>query len=323
MKLKFLTIFLLLTLIQGCELSGDLITGYIAYEATIPTENAQIKAYFCQNTSCSQKFVNIINNAKEFVYCAIYDLEEESIIDAINNATVEVKVVLEEKNYIELEQNTRPDTNSALMHNKFCVTDKEIITGSFNPTENGEHYNDNNIIVSNSYYLRKNYIKEFNELYEDIDRLTPHKKIIINNTNVENLFCPEDNCEDRVVELLTQSKSSIKFMTFSFTSDQIGDIIATKAEDGFEVYGIFEKRGYNSRYGEMEKIASAGGLVIFDNNPKTMHHKVFIIDDEIVITGSYNPTNNGNKNNDENVLIIHDTKIAKQYVNEFNRIYNN
>jgi len=53
-----------------------------------------------------------------------------------------------------------------------------------------------------------------------------------------------------------------------------------------------------------------------------MHHKVFIIDNETVATGSYNPTESGNSRNDENLLIIHDKEIASAYLEEFQRIFN-
>ncbi len=52
-----------------------------------------------------------------------------------------------------------------------------------------------------------------------------------------------------------------------------------------------------------------------------MHHKVFIVDEKIVVTGSFNPTNNGDKNNDENVVIIEDSAIAEMFVQEFWRVY--
>ena len=51
-----------------------------------------------------------------------------------------------------------------------------------------------------------------------------------------------------------------------------------------------------------------------------MHHKVFIIDNRTVITGSFNPTKNGDTRNDENILIIHDEKIAGKYLEEFNEL---
>jgi phosphatidylserine/phosphatidylglycerophosphate/cardiolipin synthase-like enzyme len=53
-----------------------------------------------------------------------------------------------------------------------------------------------------------------------------------------------------------------------------------------------------------------------------MHHKVIIIDDEILITGSYNFSNSAENKNDENTLIIHDKTIAGLYLEEFWRVYN-
>jgi phosphatidylserine/phosphatidylglycerophosphate/cardiolipin synthase-like enzyme len=60
--------------------------------------------------------------------------------------------------------------------------------------------------------------------------------------------------------------------------------------------------------------------VLKDGNNQTMHQKVFIIDRETVITGSMNPTGNGDKHNDENVLIIHDPLIAEKFMEEYGRV---
>ena len=61
--------------------------------------------------------------------------------------------------------------------------------------------------------------------------------------------------------------------------------------------------------------------MIIDKNPNFMHHKIFIVDD-IVVLGSYNPTSSGNKENDENVLIIYDASVADKFLNEFDYIWN-
>jgi len=58
-----------------------------------------------------------------------------------------------------------------------------------------------------------------------------------------------------------------------------------------------------------------------DSNKYNMHHKVFIIDNETVVTGSYNPTSSGDEKNDENILIIHDKGIAKKFLDEFDRVW--
>ncbi|MFH1064425.1 MAG: phospholipase D-like domain-containing protein [Candidatus Woesearchaeota archaeon] len=52
-----------------------------------------------------------------------------------------------------------------------------------------------------------------------------------------------------------------------------------------------------------------------------MHHKVFIIDEKVVVTGSFNPSSNADKNNDENLLIIHDPIVAAEFLEEFERVW--
>jgi phosphatidylserine/phosphatidylglycerophosphate/cardiolipin synthase-like enzyme len=51
-----------------------------------------------------------------------------------------------------------------------------------------------------------------------------------------------------------------------------------------------------------------------------MHHKVIIIDNSIVVTGSFNFTKSADTANDDNVLVIYDPAVAQQYLDEFNRM---
>lgn len=52
-----------------------------------------------------------------------------------------------------------------------------------------------------------------------------------------------------------------------------------------------------------------------------MHNKFCVIDDEVIITGSYNWTVRADLENDENLLIIHSREIAKKYKEEFERLW--
>ena len=55
--------------------------------------------------------------------------------------------------------------------------------------------------------------------------------------------------------------------------------------------------------------------------PELMHQKFCIIDDEIVITGSFNWTNRAEKRNDEDILVHkNDNKIAANYVGRFDEL---
>ena len=108
-------------------------------------------------------------------------------------------------------------------------------------------------------------------------------------------------------------------MTFSFTHDGIGNIVIRKSAEGVDVEGVFETTQINP-YSEFHKMEAAGIEVFLDGNPNAMHHKVFIIDEKVVVTGSFNPSNNGDYHNDENIVIIEDEGIAKEFVEEYYKI---
>jgi phosphatidylserine/phosphatidylglycerophosphate/cardiolipin synthase-like enzyme len=88
------------------------------------------------------------------------------------------------------------------------------------------------------------------------------------------------------------------------------------------VSGVFETTQVASNLGtEFDRLKEAGLDVRLDGNRNSMHHKVIVIDGEIVITGSYNFSNNAEKRNDENVLILHSSEIAGLYLSEFERVW--
>jgi competence ComEA-like helix-hairpin-helix protein len=54
-----------------------------------------------------------------------------------------------------------------------------------------------------------------------------------------------------------------------------------------------------------------------------MHNKFAVIDNKMVITGSYNWTASAGERNNENLLVIDDKNIIKEYQNQFNILWNN
>jgi phosphatidylserine/phosphatidylglycerophosphate/cardiolipin synthase-like enzyme len=283
--------------------------------ADIPSETSQdIEVFFCPQHNCNEIITETIAAATK-VDCAFFDLNLEEVIQVLKEKNA--RVIMDNTNIEDLP--FKSDTRSAFMHNKFCILDDKVVTGSTNPTIRGTTTNNNNLLIIRSKLLTKNYEDEFNAMWNDDfgrDGQVQHPIISLNNKKVENYFCPEDECEAQVLKTLDKANTSVHFMTFSFTSDLIGDKLLELNNKGMQISGVFEK-SQKSKYSEFEKLRRADINVLWDSNPATMHHKVFIIDKEIVITGSYNPTNNGNKNNDENILIIHDKEIATKFLNEF------
>jgi len=283
------------------------LTLLLLTSCSIPEEQGTIEVHFCPN--CEEILTKTLNQSN--VKCAFYDYD-------LNLLKQDAKLIMDNDNCID---KAKCDKSSKLMHNKFCIINNIVLTGSTNPTYNGVNKNNNNLIIINSTYLAKNYNDEFNEMWDNTfhkGKETKYQKIIFNNFLIENYFCPDDNCEEKVINTLNQAKESIYFMTFSFTSDKIGDLLI-ELNNEIQIKGIFDNT-QQSKWSEEKKMQHMN--IKFDNNkPGKMHHKVFIIDNKTVITGSYNPTKNGNENNDENILIIHNENITKEFVEEFKRLW--
>jgi len=338
MSWKLLSFVLIVILLLLFFLSPS-ITGNIARKQ-IPVENGSFHTLFCQTDDCAAAMLDTIGNATE-VKCAFYDLDFELLKELLDEKDAEVMVF--EDNYDGFGTEI-PARHGGLMHDKFCVLDAgtaraRVITGSTNPTMNGFTKNDNNLVIVEGEYLAQNYLDEWDELAgKKRERKVEYP--LINHTDtltnssflIENYFCPEDcdsepsaslrggDAPKRVIDILDGAKESIYFMTFSFTLDDIGDLLIEKHEDGLKVEGVFEKR-QESQYSEYEKLKDAGMDVHLDGNSATMHHKVFIVDESTVLTGSWNPSKSGTTRNDENVLIIHNQGIAQAFSGEFSRVW--
>lgn len=310
--IKIVMLLALLTFLSGCA----------AQKNVLPVENGTIEVLFSKQDDCGSKLEKLITSSKK-VRAALYDLDSQKLMKALIDQRAEL--IIDEDQYSGIGQKI---SGAGLMHNKFWVfyniTGKDYIaTGSLNPTQNDLLKNDNNLVIVSSEYLKKNYEAEFEELRNNWkDKPTIYKKIIFNGKLLENYFCPEDSCEDKILDALKKARKNIYFMTFSFTSDNIGEYIISR-KDELDIKGVFDESQYKSQkqYSEYEKMLDKGLDVRLDGNPSKMHHKVFIIDREVVITGSYNPTGAGNTRNDENILIIHDQTTADFFIKEFERVW--
>ena len=281
-----------------------------------------------------------IRQARLSVDAAIYHLNLWSIRDALINAHesgVVVRVVAESDNFdeveiVELQQagiQILGDRRESFMHNKFVIIDKaEVWTGSMNFTINGAYQNNNNLLQIRSSRIAENYRNEFDEMFiydmfgDNVIANTPHPQVEINNILIETFFSPDDNTEEKILAYIEAAQESIKFMVYSFTSDKIAAAMIEKSRQGVLVSGVLEEGQYYANQGtEYDRLLAAGLDVRLDGNRNNMHHKVLIIDDQILVVGSYNFSRNAEVYNDENTLIIHDAGIAELYLQEFDRIF--
>ncbi len=312
----------------------------------LPPTEAWYKVYFTAPGSepIDKGFEEFIRSARFSVDMAIYQLDLPAIVQALIDVSrkgVRVRIVTdiddvlnnpgENRAFLELERNGIPvvgGNTSGIMHNKFVVVDGQAVwTGSWNFTLNDTTRYDNNAIIIRSPELARNYQVTFNKMFEEKKFGSARKpggttpRLIVNGVPVENYFAPEDGVGAKITEKLREATSSIYFMAFSFTDDRMGKVLREKAREGVAVQGVFETTGSQTKYSEFGALLRAGIDVRQDGNPYLMHHKVFIIDERIVVTGSFNFSASADESNDENIVILEDPAIARAFLAEFRRVY--
>lgn len=284
--------------------------------------------------------VKAIEEARLTIDLAIYSMSLDSLRVALLDARdrgVRIRLVMESENLDKAVPDKLNDAGfqivddkrESLMHNKFIVIDgRDTWLGSMNFTYEGVYQDNNNLVRIRSRKIAENYTKEFDEMYnwgmfgEDVVNETPNPVVTIDNIRVETYFSPDDQPGFRIIELLKGARRTITFMAFSFTTDDFGEIIRQKARRGVQVSGIMEDEQTRSNVGtEFDPFRLAGLAVYRDRNEGQMHHKVIIIDNRIVIFGSYNFSLNAERRNDENLMIIFDPQFAALFTQEFMRVY--
>ena len=283
--------------------------------------------------------VEAIDDARLSIDVAAYSLSLNSVRNALLRAHdrgVTVRIVMETGNMDRSDPQILIDAGvpiigdnlQGLMHDKFIVIDKsEVWLGAMNFTDSGTYEDNNNMMRIHSTKIAEDYSVEFNEMFADnkfgpnVVAKTPNPTVTIDDTRIDIYFSPDDGVLNALTSLLNGARESIHFLAFSFTSNELGVIVREKAEAGLTIAGVMDEEQISSNQGtEFDPFKQANLDVRIDGNAGQMHHKVFIVDEKIVVLGSYNFSQSAEEKNDENLIIVYNAPIAEQFMLEFKRV---
>lgn len=125
--------------------------------------------------------------------------------------------------------------------------------------------------------------------------------------------------QNRIIAALDNAQVSIIVVMAWFTNDTLFQKLLEKHKQGIDVKLAIFDDGINKKHGVditqlphyRIKRGQRGGL---------MHNKFCVVDNQVVITGSYNWSDNAEFRNDENVTVENDPKQATKYSVEFRRL---
>ncbi len=293
------------------------------------------------------------------IYDYIQTSLRSSIADALNEAYkrgVAVRVIGDGNTdnsglslispYIYVIKSPKSDAVYGIMHNKFMIIDANstnpedpiVWTGSTNWDYEQLFQDFNNVIIIRDQSLAKAYTMEFNQMWGSDstvpnsanEKFGPKKSDItphwfnIGGKTIELYFSPSDATTSHAITAINTSAHELYWAINFLTRYDVEDAMLARAAAGINAAGVVGDTTYSPAIYEQlksklgKKVTNYKGYYIF-------HHKYFITDpnftqnDPKVITGSHNWSTAAETQNDENIVIVHDSTIANLYYQEWSK----
>jgi phosphatidylserine/phosphatidylglycerophosphate/cardiolipin synthase-like enzyme len=186
---------------------------------------------------------------------------------------------------------------------------RELLSHVINELEN----NENDIMELNTILNPEKYGVIHNGGYFIVEGgIVDRRKPVVNEAHFQEI-------QNKILAALDVTRVSVRVVMAWFTNETLFNKLLEKHNAGIDVKVAIYDDGVNKKHGVdvaklphvMIKRGKHGGL---------MHDKFCVIDNQVVITGSYNWTNNAEFRNDENITIERDPEQATRFSEEFMRL---
>lgn len=137
----------------------------------------------------------------------------------------------------------------------------------------------------------------------------------------EAFFSPQDNCPQKIANLLQLSDRSVDICVFTITDDRITEAILDVHRRHVPIRVITDDDKSEDIGSDISRLKRYGVDVRTDRTRYHMHHKFAIFDQDQLLTGSYNWTRSASQNNEENFIVTDNTTLVVAFANAFEDLW--
>jgi phosphatidylserine/phosphatidylglycerophosphate/cardiolipin synthase-like enzyme len=133
-------------------------------------------------------------------------------------------------------------------------------------------------------------------------------------------FTPPEDCGSRLQQEIDAARSTIRVLAYELTADNIVTALTKAKQRGVDVKAVLDpinERGYRGKRGSAAKLTAVGIPVWIDDAPGLEHNKTIVIDDNLVIGGSYNYTYSAQTWNAENMTTTRSPVVAGWFLDNW------
>jgi len=155
---------------------------------------------------------------------------------------------------------------------------------------------------------------------EDILNIINVFRVSENNNEIV-CFSPQNHCSETIREFLNKAENSIQICVFTISDNSITKQIVQCFERGIKIRLITDNDKQYDRGSDIGYLHDKGLEIKVDMTRHHMHHKFAIVDNNSLLTGSYNWTRSAEKYNHENLIITQNPGLIKAFKNEFEHLW--
>ena len=132
-------------------------------------------------------------------------------------------------------------------------------------------------------------------------------------------FSPPAGSAAAIVKAVDASQHEVLVQAYSFTHNAIAQAVLRAHARGVTVRVLLDQKSEQTNRYVLELLRHAHVPLRGDGQHAIAHNKVMVIDDSVVITGSFNFTNAAETRNAENFLILKSPDLARIYKSEWEK----
>lgn len=157
----------------------------------------------------------------------------------------------------------------------------------------------------------------------------PDSQVACRNYFVGDHGCDNNNCRfthipnslSRLYEFINSAKKSVDVCVFVICCTELADLLIELNKRNVIVRVICDDEQINITGSQIWKLRKEGINVRTDNSSYLMHHKFLIIDDSLLLNGSFNWTRQAISGNQENLMALNNARIVSLYKAEYKKLW--
>ena len=126
-------------------------------------------------------------------------------------------------------------------------------------------------------------------------------------------FSPKGGCEAALVSAIGTAHSSCLVQDYALADPNIENALVSAKGRDVDVEVILDSKWNKADAKGMDVLLAGGVPVFLDPVHAIAHNKITIIDDQIVLTGSFNYTTSAEGRNAENLIMLFSRDLADRY----------